>query len=74
MIALSDALLYMAAPRQVAKKLTFKEGSLKFQIKSFKHDIMLKISKPQVDKPTRSNIVTKINHKTIKFDLILNAT
>ncbi|GAA8948529.1 hypothetical protein HpSLK91_02990 [Helicobacter pylori] len=36
MIALSDALLYMAAPRQVAKKLTFKEGSLKFQIKSFK--------------------------------------
>ncbi|GAA7898120.1 hypothetical protein HpMS212_00120 [Helicobacter pylori] len=37
MIALSDALLYMAAPRQVAKKLTFKEGSLKFQIKSFKH-------------------------------------
>ncbi|GAA6904857.1 hypothetical protein AOH254_03340 [Helicobacter pylori] len=48
MIALSDALLYMAAPRQVAKKLTFKEGSLKFQIKSFKHSIdsiILKISK-----------------------------
>ncbi|GAA7749386.1 hypothetical protein JP0167_03690 [Helicobacter pylori] len=50
MIALSDALLYMAAPRQVAKKLTFKEGSLKFQIKSFKHksfkhNMILKISK-----------------------------
>ncbi|GAA9905113.1 hypothetical protein VN0798_09740 [Helicobacter pylori] len=45
MIALSDALLYMAAPRQVAKKLTFKEGSLKFQIKSFEHDMILKISK-----------------------------
>ncbi|GHP71443.1 hypothetical protein JP0048_05780 [Helicobacter pylori] len=45
MIALSDALLYMAAPRQVAKKLTFKEDSLNFQIKSFKHNIILKISK-----------------------------
>ncbi|GAA7246140.1 hypothetical protein HpCK37_00170 [Helicobacter pylori] len=48
MIALSDALLYMAAPRQVAKKLTFKEGSLKFQIKSFKHKnnmILKKINK-----------------------------
>ncbi|GAA6917884.1 hypothetical protein HpHNI93_03210 [Helicobacter pylori] len=74
MIALSDALLYMAAPRQVAKKLTFKEGSLKFQIKSFKHNIMLKISKPQVDKPTRSNIVTKINHRHAQPHLILNAT
>ncbi|GHQ44743.1 hypothetical protein VN1224_09080 [Helicobacter pylori] len=59
MIALSDALLYMAAPRQVAKKLTFKESSLKFQIKSFKHDIMLKISKPQVDKPLAQTLLLK---------------
>ncbi|GAA8093942.1 hypothetical protein Kazakh3177_03050 [Helicobacter pylori] len=46
MIALSDVLLYMAAPRQVAKKLTFKESSLNSKLRVSNIDsIILKINK-----------------------------